>query len=121
MYSSISSRMIFSSVWSTLMTSSMPRRMSLANRSWISVWSTACPSSENLGAVVVLGVQHTHEAKAGCTVQLARIQKDRGNTDLSHQLFQQSGGPVHREQRPGPHDEDHIGLRAAAGGHGLED
>src|SRR5690606_41482538 len=72
-----------SSAWSTLITSSMRREMSLANRSLIVVAVIACPS-ENLRPVVMLGVQYSHEAQARRPIELARVkEKDRKSTRLN--------------------------------------
>src|ERR1041385_4202833 len=101
--------MIFSSVWSTLMTSSMSRRISLANRSWMSVAGTVAPfTSEDLWPVAVLHVEHAHELQACRPVQVAGIKKDGRQLDLAHELLQQGGRPVHRKQGRGPDKEDDV-------------
>src|SRR5580704_4728460 len=108
-YSLISSRRISSSVWSTLMTSSMRRRMSLA-KSVPMGWAVVIveSSSEDLRSVVVLGVEHAHETQARRAIEVARVKKHRRDVDAALQLFQQGEGSIHREQRARSKDKDNV-------------
>src|SRR5437867_3424333 len=113
-YSLISSRRISSSVWSTLMTSSMRRLMSLAKSvfmDWVIDIGPLPPglgSSEDLRAVVVLGVKHAHEAQTRCAIEVAGVEENRRNIYAALQLLEEREGPVDREKRPGSQDEDDV-------------
>jgi hypothetical protein len=45
--------------------------------------------SEDLGAVIMLGIEHAHEANPGRPVEVARIKQDRRNQHAALQLLQQ--------------------------------
>ena len=87
-YSSISSRMICSSVWSTLMTSSMRRDVVGEERS-DGLGPVISRPSEDLRPVVVLGVEHAHEIEALPRRQLARVEEDRRHVHLALELLQE--------------------------------
>src|SRR4051794_34277960 len=97
-YSPISSRKRSSSAWSTLMTSSIRRSISLAKRvliCWVpAINEDSC--SEDLGTVVVLGLEHAHEPKARGAVEHARVEEDSWCHDPALQLLEQREGPVDR-------------------------
>src|SRR5689334_20712477 len=114
-YSASSSRTSCSSVWSTLMTSSILRSMSVAKRSLIMLALIARSVLEDLWSIVVLGGQDTHEPEAGGAVELTRIEEHSGNTDLALELLEQRRGPIDGEQRPGANDEDDVAKRIDIG------
>src|SRR4030088_564459 len=100
MYSASSSRTSCSSVWSTLITSSIVRPMSVAKRSLIMLAVIVGSVLKDLGSIVVLGGQDTHETKTGGAVELTGIEEDRWDTDLTLELLQQRRGSIDGEQRP---------------------
>lgn len=114
-YSSISSRRISSSVWSTLMTSSMRRWMLPAKRVWMSgsamAESPLKAPSENLRTVIVLRLEHTHEAEPGGSVASPGIEKDGRHVHAPLELLEQREGPVHGKEGAGPQDENQIAQR----------
>src|SRR4051812_5431998 len=103
--------MICSSAWSTLITSSMLREMSLPNRSRTAFMAISLPPSEDLRSVVVLGVKNAHEAKPGRTIQLPGIEENRGHLELPLELFEQRRRSVDRKEGSPPYDEYDVSLR----------
>src|SRR5262245_9725710 len=88
-YSLISSRMISSSVWSTLMTSSMRRWISFAKRVLISGCVViGLSSSEDLRPIIVLGIEHSHEAQASRAIEVAGVEKNSRDVHAPLELLQ---------------------------------
>src|SRR5262245_20840790 len=65
-------------------------------------------SSEDLRAIVVLGVEYPHEAQARSPVEIAGIKEDGRDVDAPLQLLKQRERPIDREEGPCPEDEDNI-------------
>src|ERR1041384_2476500 len=112
-YSSISFRITSSSVWSTLMTSSIRRSILFANSVLMACGVVIESPSEDLRPVVVFRIEHTHEPQAGRAVERSGIEQHRGDRDAPLELFEQGERAVHREQRAGPEDEDGVEMRVA--------
>src|SRR4051794_18638706 len=99
--------MISSSVWSTLMTSSIRRWMSLAKTLLMDALVVIEPgprksgTSEDLRPVVVLGVKHAHEAEARGAIEFARVEQYRRDVHAALQLFKERERPVHGKQGAG--------------------
>src|ERR1044072_2592905 len=99
--------MISSSVWSTLMTSSIRRLMLLAKRVLMGVLVVIGESSsEDLRSVVVLGVEHPHETQTSRAIEVARVEEHGRHVYVSLQLLKERERAVDGEQRTGAQDED---------------
>src|SRR5205085_2318986 len=96
------------------MTSSMRRLISLAKSvlmGWVVVIGplpARFGSSEDLWAIVVLGVEHAHEAQTRCAIEVAGIEENRRNINTALELLKKREGPINREERPGSQDEDDV-------------
>src|SRR5438045_1223723 len=80
----------------------------------VGIWRSL---SKDLRTVVMLCVQHTHEAKSGGAIQVAGIEEDGWHVDTTLELLEQRKGSVHREKGSRPHDEDDIAKRVWGLGH----
>src|SRR6266498_1933184 len=91
------------------MTSSIRRLMSFANK--VAIWLIVPYSSEQLWAVIVLGVEDCHEPQPGRAVEITGIEEDRGHENPPFQLLQQRESPIDRKEGACPGDEYKIGHR----------
>src|SRR5262245_41974071 len=105
--------MISSSVWSTLMTSSMRRWMLLAKSFAMACAVIIGSSSEDLRPVVVFRVEHAHERQTGGAVERTGVEEHGGYSDASLELFEEGERPVHGEERAGAEDEHNVEVRVA--------
>src|SRR5687767_12134354 len=93
-YSASSSRTSCSSVWSTLMTSSMFRSMSVAKRSLMILAVIAGSFLEDFRSVVVLSVGDAHEPETRGTVEFARIEENGRDVHLALQLLEEGRSSI---------------------------
>ena len=68
-------------------------------------------SSEDLRAVVVLGVEHAHEAQPCRAIEVAGVEENGRNVDAALELLEEREGPVHGEERARAQDEDDVAQR----------
>src|SRR6266850_560725 len=64
--------------------------------------------SEDLRAVVVFRVEYAHKAKSGGSIEVARVEEDRGNVHAALKLLKQREGPIDGEERSRSHDEHDV-------------
>ena len=69
-----------------------------------------------LGTVVVLGVEHTHEAEPRGPVQVTGIEQHSGHLNLALKLLQERGGAVHGKQHSRSGNEYDITGRCGLAG-----
>ena len=95
--------------------------MSFAKSVLMGCASSSASPSEDLRAVVVLGVEHAHEAQAGRAVEVAGVEEHGRDVDAALELLEQREGAVHREERAGPQDEDDVAQRVGVLGQAFYD
>src|ERR1017187_4540849 len=98
--------MICLSVWSTLMTSSIGRETFFANSSLMGIARSL--GLENPWPVIRLRVEGPHETQARDAVEGAGIEENARADGAPHQLFQEGGSAVEREEGPGTNDEEDV-------------